>query len=121
MATLNRVLLVGNLTRAPHMRCTRAGEPVCKFGIALHRRVRQAVGEGYEEEVCFVEIDIVGRQAESCGNNLRKGSLVLVEGRLRQDSWHDRRTKSERTRLAVTAERIQFLDNLAVDVPAAEH
>jgi len=109
MNGLNRVLLIGNLTRDPVARATPGGMSVCELGLAVNRRYRTASGED-REEACFVDIDVFGKQAEQCGRYLRKGALVFVEGRLRLDQWEDRTTKQNRSRLKVTAERVQFLD-----------
>jgi single-strand DNA-binding protein len=108
MASFNKVILVGNLTRDPELRYTTGGAAICGLGMAVNRRFSTASGE-QREEVCFVDVDVWGRQGESCQNYLRKGSPVLVEGRLRMDSWQDRETGKTRSRLGVTAERIQFL------------
>jgi len=110
MADLNRVLLVGNLTRDPVSRSTSGGTVICELGLAINRRFRTASGED-REETCFVDIDVFGRQAEHCVRYLRKGSLAFVEGRLRYDQWEDRTTGQKRSRLKVTAERVQFLDS----------
>ncbi|MBN2450960.1 MAG: single-stranded DNA-binding protein [Lentisphaeria bacterium] len=109
MAGLNKVLLIGNLTRDPASRATPGGTSICEMGLAINRRFRTASGED-REETCFVDIDVFGRQAEQCVRYLRKGSLAFVEGRLRLDQWEDRTTGQNRSRLKVTAERVQFLD-----------
>ena len=109
MASLNKVLLIGNLTRDPISRSTSGGTTICELGLAINRRFRTAAGED-REETCFVDIDVFGRQAEHCSRYLHKGSLAFVEGRLRLDQWEDRTTGQNRSRLKVTAERVQFLD-----------
>ncbi len=108
MASLNKLFLMGNLTREPELRYTSGGAAVCGFGLAINRRYSTASGE-QREEVCFVDIDVWGKQGESCKNYLRKGAPVFIEGRLRMDSWQDRESGKTRTRLTVTAERVQFL------------
>jgi single-strand DNA-binding protein len=108
MANLNKVLLIGNLTRDPELRYTSGGAAVCGFGLAMNRRFSTASGE-QREETCFVDIDVWGKQGESCKNYLRKGSPAFIEGRLRMDSWQDRESGKTRSRLTVTAERVQFL------------
>jgi single-strand DNA-binding protein len=110
MNGLNRVLLIGNLTRDPVSRATTGGTSICELGLAVNRRYSTATGEE-RDEVCFVDIDVFGRQAEQCGRFLRKGALVFVEGRLRLDQWEDKATNQKRSRLKVTAERVQFLDS----------
>ncbi len=106
MASFNKVLLMGNLTRDPELRYTPGGQAVCDLGIAVNRRY--SVNGQEREEVCFVDIVVWAKQAESCGRYLHKGSPVFVEGRLQYDSWDDKDGK-KRSRLRVTAERVQFL------------
>ncbi|MCF7854469.1 MAG: single-stranded DNA-binding protein [Candidatus Pacebacteria bacterium] len=108
MASLNRVLLLGNLTRDPDLKYTQGGTAVCNFGLAMNRRFKTRDGQD-QEEVCFVDIEVFGRQAETCENYLQKGSPALVEGRLRLDRWEDRSTGQPRSRLRVTALRVQFM------------
>ena len=108
MASLNKVLLMGNLTRDPDERWTGGGSAICGLGLAVNRRFTTANGED-REEVCFVDIDVFGKQAESCSQHLHKGSPVLIEGRLRLDQWEDRKTKEKRSRLKVVAERVHFM------------
>lgn len=108
MPALNKVILLGNLTRDPEVRTTPQGTAVCSFGLALNHRFTSASGEA-REEVCFVDIDVWGRQAQSCATYLRKGSPALVDGRLRYDQWDDRETGKRRSRLRVQAERVQFV------------
>lgn len=114
MNGLNRVLLIGNLTRDPVTRATSGGMSICELGLAVNRRYRTASGED-RDETCFVDIDVFARQAEQCSRYLRKGALVFVEGRLRLDQWEDRATNQKRSRLKVTAERVQFLDSRSRD------
>ncbi|NLF16824.1 MAG: single-stranded DNA-binding protein [Lentisphaerae bacterium] len=114
MNGLNRVLLIGNLTRDPVSRATTGGMSICEIGLAINRRYRTASGED-REETCFVDIDVFGKQAEQCSRYLRKGSLAFVEGRLRLDQWDDRATGQKRSRLKVMAERVQFLDSRSRD------
>jgi len=124
MASLNKVFLLGNLTRNPELRYTPGGAAVCNFGIAVNRRFSTAQGED-REETCFVEIEVWGRQAQLCQQYLTKGAPALVEGRLRYDSWEDRETGRRRSRLLVRADRVQFLSAPArssaafTDEPAA--
>ena len=108
MASMNKVFLVGNLTRDPETRYTPSGAAVCELGLATNRRFTTRDGKE-QEEVCFADVTVFGKQAEACGQYLRKGSPVLVEGRLTYDSWDDRETGKKRSKLGVTAERVQFL------------
>ncbi len=122
MASLNKVFLMGNLTRDPETRFTTGGAALCKFGLAINRRFMTNSGDE-REETCFVDIEVWGKQAESCGNYLRKGVPALVEGRLRFDQWEDRDSGSKRSRLMVTAERVQFIGRPAgrTDFDQEEH
>lgn len=106
MASLNRVFLIGNLTRDPEVRHTPKGTAVGDLAMAINMTYRTA--EGVEkEEVCYVDIVVWGRQAETCKDYLSKGSPIFVEGRLQLDQWESQGEK--RSRLRVRAERIQFL------------
>lgn len=109
MASLNKVLLMGNLTRNPEIRYTPSGSAVCEFGMAINRRFMQANGQE-RDETCFVEIVVWGKQAETASRFLQKGSAVFIEGRLVYDQWDDRETQKKRSRLRVNADRVQFLD-----------
>jgi len=108
MASLNKVFLLGNLTRDPETRYTPSGAALCNMGLAVNRRFVTSAGQD-REETCFVDIEVWGKQAESCQNYLRKGVPVVVEGRLRYDQWDDRETGKKRSKLLVTGERVQFL------------
>jgi single-strand DNA-binding protein len=107
MASLNKVFLIGNLTRDPELRYTPSGSAVCEFGMAMNR-VYTSNNER-KEEVCFVDVNVWGRQAESCDKYLKKGDPLFVEGRLHLDQWTDKETQKQRSRLRVVAERTQFL------------
>ena len=109
MASLNKVLLIGNLTRNPEIRYTPGGSAVCEFGMAINRRFMQANGQE-KDETCFVDITVWGKQAESSSRFLQKGSSVFVEGRLVYDQWTEKETGNKRSRLRIYAERVQFLD-----------
>jgi single-strand DNA-binding protein len=106
MASFNRIILLGNLTRDPELRYTPGGTPVVSFGLASNHRFRQ--GDTWQEEVCFIDVVVFGRQAEATAAYLTRGRMVLVEGRLRWRSWESdmgqRRSKHE-----VIAERVEFL------------
>ena len=111
MASLNKVFLMGNLTRDPEKREVGAGGVVCKMGLAVNRRYTTQ-GED-REETCFVDIETWDKQAEACARVLKRGAPVLVEGRLQQDRWEDRETGAARSRLLVRADRVQFLSGPA--------
>jgi single-strand DNA-binding protein len=108
MAALNKVYLLGNLTRDPELRHTSSGNAVCTFGMAMNHRYMTAKGES-KEEVCYVEVEAWGRWAEACDSFLRKGAPVLVEGRLRYEQWDDKETGQKRSRLRVVVEHGQFV------------
>lgn len=108
MASFNKVILVGNLTRDPELRYTPKGTAVAKIGLAVNRTWRNEAGET-KEEVTFVDVDVFGRTAENVGQYMRKGSPMLVEGRLRLDTWEDKQTNQKRSKLGVVAETVQFL------------
>lgn len=108
MASYNKVLLLGNLTRDPEVRYTPKGTAVATLGLAVNETYTTAGGEQKEETV-FVDIDVWGRQAETAGQYLSKGRPVFVEGRLRLDSWEDKESGQKRSKLKVVALRIQFL------------
>jgi single-strand DNA-binding protein len=106
VASLNKVLLIGNLTRPVETRYTPQGMAVGELGLAVNRRYKTQDGETHEE-TCFVRVTVWGRQAETCAQYLSKGSPCLVEGRLKYDEWEKDGVKS--SRLTVVAERVQFL------------
>ena len=108
MASFNKVILVGNLTRDPELRYTPKGTAVAKVGLAVNRVWTSETGEK-KEEVTFVDVDVFGRTAENVGQYMRKGSPILIEGRLRLDSWDDKQTGQKRSKLGVVAETVQFL------------
>ena len=108
MASFNKVVLVGNLTRDPELRYTPKGTAVAKIGLAVNRVWTSETGEK-KEEVTFVDIDMFGRTAENVAQYMRKGSPLLVEGRLRLDQWDDKQTGQKRSKLGVVAETVQFL------------
>ncbi|HZI33193.1 MAG TPA: single-stranded DNA-binding protein [Candidatus Binatia bacterium] len=108
MASFNKVILVGNLTRDPELRYTPKGTAIAKIGLAVNRTWRNEAGET-KEEVTFVDVDVFGRTAENVGQYMRKGRPILIEGRLRLDQWDDKQTGQKRSRLGVVAETVQFL------------
>lgn len=108
MANFNKVILAGNLTRDPELRYTPKGMAIAKFGLAINRTWKSETGEA-KEEVTFVDIDAFGRQAETIAQYLKKGSPLMLEGRLRLDQWDDKQTGQKRSRLGVVVEGFQFL------------
>lgn len=111
MAGYNRVVLVGNLTRDPDYRQLPSGQSMCKLGLATNRQFKNRQTGDMVSEVCFVDIDVWGPQAESCHRYLQKGRSVLVEGRLKFDSWEDQQTGQKRNKHSVVAERVVFLSS----------
>jgi single-strand DNA-binding protein len=108
MASFNKVILVGNLTRDPELRYTPKGMAIAKIGLAVNRNWTNEAGEK-KEEVTFVDVDVFGRTAENVGQYMRKGRPILIEGRLRLDQWDDKQTGQKRSKLGVVAETVQFL------------
>jgi len=106
MATLNKVLLIGNLTRDPEVRYLPSGKAVTEIRLAINNKFKLASGEE-REEVCFVNVVVWGKQAEACGQYLSKGSSLLVEGRLQYDEWE--KDGQKHNRLRVVADRTQFM------------
>jgi single-strand DNA-binding protein len=112
MASLNKIILLGNLTRDPELRYTPSGTAVSTFGLAMNRRYRQ--GDEWKGEVCFVDVVTYGRQAETAGEYLSKGSMALVEGRLQWRSWESE-TGQKRSKHEVVAANIQFMPRVRDD------
>ncbi|RMG35941.1 MAG: single-stranded DNA-binding protein [Planctomycetota bacterium] len=113
MASYNRVILVGNLTRDPEVRYTPSGTAVTDLGIAVNRSWTDRQTNERREETTFVDVTVWGRQAEVAGEYLAKGRQVLIEGRLQMDQWEDRQTGQKRSRLRVVAENMVMLGSRA--------
>lgn len=111
MNGFNKVILAGNLTRDPELRYTPRGTAVAKFGLAVNRKWKDGESGEMKEEVTFVDIDAFGKQAETIGQYLKKGRPILIEGRLKLDSWEDKQTQQKRSRLGVVLESFSFLDS----------
>lgn len=125
MANLNKVFLIGNLTRDPELRSTPGGTAVANLGIAVNRRFKDSSGE-LKEEVCFLTVTVWDKQAEACCQYLTKGRPVFVEGVLQSRFW-ETSDGQKRSAIDVRAERVQFLGhgkdkdaNASVDVVAPE-
>lgn len=110
MASFNKVILVGNLTRDPELRYSPKGVAIAKLGLAVNRRWTSETGE-VREETTFVDIDAFGKQAETIATYCKKGRPLLVEGRLKLDQWEDK-SGQKRTKLGVVLEGFSFLDSL---------
>jgi single-strand DNA-binding protein len=111
MAAFNRVIIIGNLTRDPEYRNLASGQAVCRLGLATNRQFKNKQTGSMVQEVCYIDVDVWGAQAESCRQYLQKGRPVLVEGRLKQDSWDDQASGQKRTKHSIVAERVVFLGN----------
>ena len=106
MASFNKVILIGNLTRDPELRVTANGNSICKLGLAVNRAYMTKDGER-REETTFVDIDAFGKQAEIISKYMRKGRPLMVEGRLKLDQWESDGQK--RSKMGVVLETFQFL------------
>jgi len=102
----NKVILMGNLTRDPEIRYTPQGTSVCNFSLAVNRKYKQ--GEEIKKEVTYIDIVTFGKQAETCGQYLNKGSGVLVEGRLQERRWETEEGQ-KRSKYEVVAQTVRFL------------
>ncbi|MGE3312100.1 MAG: single-stranded DNA-binding protein [Limisphaerales bacterium] len=108
MASFNKVILLGNLTRDPELRYTPKGQAVARLGLAVNRSYKTESGET-KEEVTFIDIDAWGKQAELIGQYLKKGNPIFVEGRLKLDQWDDKTTGQKVSKLKVVMEGFQFV------------
>jgi single-strand DNA-binding protein len=113
MASFNKVILLGNLTRDPEMRTTNSGNSICKLGVAMTRITRGGDGES-REEVVFVDVDAYGKQAEVIGRYFSKGKPIFIEGRLRLDQWESA-SGEKRSKLTVVLEGFQFVGSARSD------
>jgi single-strand DNA-binding protein len=110
MASFNRVVLVGNLTRDPEYKQLPSGQAVCRLGLAVNRSFKSKQSGAAVQEVCYIDIDVWGAQAESCNQYLKKGRPVLVEGRLKFDTWSDQQGGT-RSKHSIVADRVVFLQS----------
>lgn len=108
MSSVNKVILIGNLTRDPEIRYTPKGTAVGDLGMAMNR-VRMDDNDQRIEEVTFVDVTVWGKTAENVGKFLSKGRQVYIEGRLQMDTWDDKTTGQKRTKLKVVADNVTFL------------
>ncbi len=108
MASLNKVMLIGNLTRDPDVRYTPKGSAVADLGLAVNRTYVSESGEKVQE-VTYLDVVLWSRLAELASQYLHKGSPVYIEGRLQMDSWEDKQSGQKRTKLRVVGENLQFL------------
>ncbi|MBL9176213.1 MAG: single-stranded DNA-binding protein [Verrucomicrobiales bacterium] len=117
MASYNKVILLGNLTRDPELRYTPKGTASARLGLAVNRSYKTDTGET-REEVTFVDIDAWGKQAELIAQYLRKGNPLFVEGRLKLDQWDDKTSGQKRSAIRVVMENFQFVGGRAEGRPA---
>jgi len=109
MASFNKVVIAGNLTRDPEVRYTPGGTAVCEVGVAVNRTWFDKQANEKKEETTFVDVTLWGRQAEVAGEYLAKGRGVLIEGRLQLDEWEDKQSGQKRSKLKVVGENMQML------------
>ena len=115
MASLNKVLLIGNLTRDPDVRMMSNGRPVCNFGLALNRNYKDSEGNR-KEEVTFVDVECFGPRAEAVAKFFTKGRSIFVEGRLKLDQWESKEGE-KRSAIRVVLDNFEFVDSKQ-DVPS---
>jgi single-strand DNA-binding protein len=109
MANVNKVILIGNLTRDPEVKYTPKGSAVADISLAINRYYSTESGEK-REETTYVDVTLWGKTAELAGEYLKKGRSVYVEGRLQLDTWEDKASGQKRSKLRVVGDSIQFLD-----------
>ncbi len=109
MASFNKVILIGNLTRDPQVKYTTGGTAVTEIGLAVNRRWLDKQSNQWKDETTFVDVTLWGRTAEIAGEYLAKGRPVLIEGRLQLDTWDDRESGQKRSKLRVVGENMTML------------
>ena len=109
MASFNRVILMGNLTRDPEVRFTSSGMAVCNIGMAVNRRVKDQQTEQWREEPTFVDVTIFGKRGEAFAKFHSKGKAAFVEGELRYDTWEDKNGGGKRSKLYVVGNTWEFV------------
>lgn len=109
MASMNKVILMGNLTRDPELKDLPSGTSLCNMGLALNETYTDKSGKKVEK-VCFVDVIVWERQAQTCAQYLKKGSPVLIEGRLELSEWKTKEGET-RSKLKVRADRVQFISS----------
>lgn len=109
MASFNKVILMGNLTRDPELRFTQSNMAVCKVGLAVNRRFKDGQTGEWREEPTFVDVTIFGKRGEAFEKYHRKGASAFVEGSLRLDTWEDKNSGQKRSKLYVVADNWEFV------------
>jgi single-strand DNA-binding protein len=120
MASFNRVILMGNLTRDPEVRFTNTGMAVCKVGLAVNRRFKDSQTDQWREEPTFVDVTIFGKRGEAFAKFHTKGKPAFVEGELRLDTWEDKNGGGKRSKLYVVGNNWEFV-GAGREGAAAEH
>ncbi|MDR1284492.1 MAG: single-stranded DNA-binding protein [Opitutaceae bacterium] len=108
MASFNKVILMGNLTRDPELRVTPRGTPICSFGLAVNRKYRDE-SQQLREEVNFFDLEAWGKTGEIISKYMKRGDPLLVEGRLKYDQWEDKNTGQKRSKIKIIVETSQFI------------
>jgi len=108
MASLNKVMLIGNLTRDPELRVTPKGTAICQFGLAINRTFKDETG-ATRDEVTFVDVEAWNKQGETIAKYCTKGKPLFIEGRLKLESWDDKTTGQKRSKMKIVLEHFQFL------------
>jgi len=111
MASYNRIIIMGNLTRDPEYKQLNSGQSVCRLGLASNRQFKNRQTGTMSQEVCFVDVDVWGPQADTCQQYLQKGRSVLIEGRLKLDTWDVEGQK--RSKHTIVADRVTFVGSSA--------
>lgn len=107
-ASFNKVILIGNLTRDPELRSLPSGNSIARLSLAVNRTYLDKEGNR-KEETTFLDVDAFGKQAETIAKYCTKGSGLLVEGRLKLDTWEDKNTRERRSKLGIVLETFQFI------------
>lgn len=110
MPSYNHIALMGNLTRDPELRFTNGGLAVCKFGLAVNKRVKDGDSGKYKETVTFVDVTIFGKRGEAFEKYHKKGATAFIDGELRLDQWEDKETGQKRSKLFVVANNWEFVN-----------
>jgi len=108
MSSFNKVIMMGNLTRDPEFKQLPSGQAICRLALATNRQFKPKNAVETIQEVCFIDVDVWGAQADNCQKFLGKGSSILVEGRLKLDSWQDNEGQ-KRSRHSIVADRVTFI------------
>ena len=114
MSGYNRVIMMGNLTRDPEHKQLPSGQSVCRLSLASNRQFKSRQSDDLVQEVCFIDIDVWGAQAESCNKYLEKGRSVLIEGRIKFDTWQDNEGQ-KRSKHSIVADRVNFIRTTPVE------